>query len=343
MFESDVKFADNLKDSVSSRREAFAEKKALTANLILGSTSPSGASSRSPSTAAGSSQASSRPTSTTSTPRIGTPPSVASHCIVEVERCGCCTIDDFWKIYDSFRLMDKRGCGSVRRCDFYEASTEHVTLEMRRAITRGDLHERFRSSPAELKLEELLHRIWPNATDDDRKKMVNWTKLRDASTVLSDSSFKATREDLKRIFDLLDADGSQTLSMGELVRARIITKRESQNLLAKWYKAFSKHYESPSSKGKGESLGLDFNEFCMISKDHLYEKFVSQKEETWKDSCRSAYKASRAATAKMIADREGRQLPSEEVSPQKTGLKRAGLAVVSVSMFTKHPNVVMAC
>merc|ERR1711904_208200 len=281
--------------------------------------------------------------SSTNNSRTGTPSSVASHGSSDVERCSCCTIDDFWMVYDSFRLMDKRECGSVRRCDFYEASTEYVTLEMRRTITKGNLHERFRSSPAELKLEELLHRIWPNATDDDRKKMVNWTKLRDASTVLSDSSFKATREELKRIFDLLDADGSQTLSMGELVRARIITKRESQNLLAKWYKAFSKHYESPSSKGKGDSLGLDFNEFCMISKDHLYEKFVSQKEETWKDSCRSAYKASRAATAKMIADREGRQLPSEEVSPQKTGLKRAGLAVVSVSMFTKHPNVVMAC
>jgi Ca2+-binding EF-hand superfamily protein len=261
-------------------------------------------------------------------------------------------MDDFWKMYDSFKLMDKRGCGSVRRCDFYEASTEHLTVEMQRTIQRADLHRRFRSNAADLPLQELLDRIWPNATDSDQKKMTNWTKLRDASTILLDPGFQGTREDLKRIFDLLDADGSNTLSMGELVRARIITKNESHTLLEKWFKAFSGVDARQETRGKSskESVGLNFNEFCRMTQKHLCEKYV-KKDTTWEDQCRSAYKASRASTAMMIASREGRELSLEkETSPQKKGLKAVGLAVVAPSMFARtggniqeNARIVMAC
>lgn len=340
MAEAVFKIEDSLKDSVSSKREN------LTASLILGNAGSSLTSSRTAST-----------TSSSNSSRVGTPPSVASHYVVEPERCSCCTMDDFWKMYDSFKLMDKRGCGSVRRCDFYEASTEHLTLEMQRTIQKADLHRRFRSNAAELTLQELLGRLWPNATESDQKKMTDWTKLREASTILLDPSFQGTRQDLKRIFDLLDADGSQTLSMGELVRARIITKGESQNLLEKWYSAFSEidaRQEARSKFGKQQSVGLNFNEFCRMTQKHLCEKYV-QKDTTWEDQCRSAYKVSRSATMSMIASREGRELPMEnQASPQKRGLKAAGLAVVAPTMFTRsntvpcgkiHENatMVMAC
>jgi len=321
MTQSNVKFANGINDVVSSSRVS----RAFTGALILGSTSPS-LSNRSP--------ASSTPSSANSS-RSGTPPSVASHSVVEVERCNCCTIDDFWKVYDSFKLLDKRGSGLVRRCDFYEASTEHVTLEMRRTITRGDLHQRFRSNPAEMTLEELLQRCWPTATDADRSQMNHWAKLRDASKILLDSSFQGTRQDLKRIFDLLDVDQSETLSMSELLRARILTKGESQNLLEQWYRAFNSNKSGDGSAnegGKRERLALSFNEFCMMTQKHLCDKYAQKDDETtsWDVHCRSAFHSSKATTAMLSAAKEGRELPADkagEKSTHKMSMKAAGAGI----------------
>lgn len=235
------------------------------------------------------------------------------------ERCGCCTMDDFWKIYDSFQLMDKRGCGSVRRCDFYEASTAHVTLDMRRTINAANLHQRFRSNAAEMNLQELIQLVWPSATDRDKKQMNNWAKLRDASTILKDSTFQGTRQDLKQIFDLLDIEGNDMLSMSELVRARILTKAESQNLLRQWYEAFNKmpddcSSDSGSENGKTESFSLSFNEFCQMTQKHLCEKYVRKENGNilWAKPCRLAFETSRSAVAKLIAARDSHELPSEE-------------------------------
>lgn len=229
-------------------------------------------------------------------------------------------MDDFWKVYDSFRLMDCRECGSVRRCDFYDASTAHVFfLDMRRTITRGDLHERFRSSAAEMTLAELIGRVWPTVTDCDRKTMTQWGKLRDASAILRAASFQGTREDLKRIFDLLGHDSSQTLSIGELVRARILTRDESEKLLQDWYKAFTKKKhdsdsDSASESGNNAHLNLSFNEFCLMTQEHLTEKYVQKEDKTsFAVYCRSAFQASKLETAKLNAVVEGREL-----SPKST-------------------------
>lgn len=205
--------------------------------------------------------------------------------------------------------MDQRECGSVRRSDFYEASTEHVTLDMRRTITKGDLHERFRSSAAELTLAELLARLWPTATEKDRIMMNHWARLRDASSVVSKGNFQGTSEDLRKIFDLLDVDGSQTLSMGELLRARILTKGESRKLLEDWHKAFSLQHDSNSGHDK-ETLNLSFNEFCCLTQKHLAEKYSRKEDEvpSWKRYCRSAFHTSKAATIMLNAAKDGHDL-----------------------------------
>lgn len=214
--------------------------------------------------------------------------------------------------------MDKRKCGSVRRCDFYDATTEHVTLEMRRAMTRGDLHERFRTSSAALTFEELLDRIWPTATDTDKKMMKQWTKLYDASSYLSTGSFQGTHHNLKQIFDLLDLDGSQTLSMSELVRARILTKDEARNLLQAWNSEFGQgddDCESHSTNGKTLGLNLNFSDFCVLLQKPLTDKYVQVKSEenlvkdSWDVHCRSAFQASK----------------------KKASLKSAGSAIRAVS------------
>merc|ERR1719160_1972477 len=144
---------------------------------------------------------------------------------------------------------------------------------MRRTITRGNLQERFRSNPAEMTLQELLRLVWPSASDEDRRQMTNWAKLRDASMILKSSAFEGSRQDLKRIFDLLDVDGSETLSLKELVRARILTKGEAHNLLNGWYRAFNQESES----GKRSGPSLTFNEFCLMTQKHLHDKYA-QKE-----------------------------------------------------------------
>jgi Ca2+-binding EF-hand superfamily protein len=248
--------------------------------------------------------------------------------------------------------MDKRKCGSVRRCDFFEATTEHVTLDMRRTLTRGDLHERFRSSAAEMTLEELCQRIWPTATDADQKLMKNWVKLRDASSVLSAENFQGTRQDLKRIFDLLDVDGSQTLSMSELTRARILTKAESQKLMKNWYDAFTANDSSES--GKKEGLNLTFNEFCVMTQKHLAEKYAHKDDENdnWEKHCRSAFRVSKAATVMLSAAREGASRESqsqgtepsdEKTVPRKVHFKTAGLGIKVANQFNRPDRVVMAC
>merc|ERR1711977_270040 len=106
--------------------------------------------------------------------------------------------------------------------------------------------------------------------------MHNWGKLRDASNILSDSSFLGTRQDLKKIFDLLDVDGSRSLSISELTRARILSKGEAQKLLQNWYQAFNDQQTSSRDSGsetRRESLSLSFNEFCLLTQKHLAEKY----------------------------------------------------------------------
>jgi len=241
--------------------------------------------------------------------------------------------------------MDKRGCGLVRRCDFYEASTAHVTLEMRRTITRGDLHQRFRFDASEMTIQELVGLVWPNASGSDRKQMDHWAKLRDASAVLLDTSFKATREDLKRIFDLLDVDGSETLSISELVRARILTKSESKNLLESWYYAFNRVDECSSESGsehspktmgtesgKKPSLSLSFDEFCRMTQQHLAEKYVQKDEgNRWDVHARSAFRVSKVATAMLQTDRDNFESslkkPLSPEKPQKVPLKSVAVGI----------------
>jgi len=321
--DANIKFSEGLKHAIGGKGKS----RAFIGSLIVGKPNvtynacPSLAGSETSSTSSGSNNSS----------RTGTPSSIASYGFADVERCSCCTIDDFWKIYDSFVLMDKRACGSVRRGDFYEAISEHVTVDMRRTMVMADLQSRFRSSATEMTLAELLGRVWPMITDGDRKMMMNWAKLRDASAILKASSFQGTREDLKRIFDFLEAanpqvSGSQSLSMGELVRARILTKDESQKLLQDWYASFSKQSsdsECGCKNANSDSLNLSFNEFCLMTQDHLSEKYV-QKENScpWVANFRSAFQASKAATVKFNAARDGYNLAYDNLAaPEKMNLK----------------------
>lgn len=147
---------------------------------------------------------------------------------------------------------------------------------------------------------ELADRIWPTVTDADTKLMKQWIKLYDASAYLSSDSFKGTHHDLKQVFNLLDVDGSQTLSISELVRARILTKGEAHHLLKSWNKKFDESdVGSDSHNGKKHlNLSLGFSDFCLLMQKPLTEKYA-QKEEapdavnSWDSLCRSSFLASK--------------------------------------------------
>jgi Ca2+-binding EF-hand superfamily protein len=290
MTKSDVKFANSLNDALNDAikyENGNRMSRAVTAALILGNKSSIVTSSTRASTSSGSTSPTLTSSTRASTPssinssRAGTPPSVAPHSVAKVEQCQCCDIDEFRKAYDSFCLMDKRACGVVRRCDFWEAFTEHLTNEMQCTISKAKLHQRFRSSSADMTLEELIGRAWPTATDADRKTMNHWAKLHDAFLIVSSSSFRGTRQNIKQVFDLLDFDGSGMLSVSELVRARILTKGESQKLMKDWHEMFD---------GRNSSESLNLGEFKLLTQKHLIEKYANGLRDV---SCRSAFHSSK--------------------------------------------------
>jgi hypothetical protein len=128
--------------------------------------------------------------------------------------------------------------------------------------------------------------------------MSQWTKLCDASSYLSTASFQGTHHDLKQIFNLLDLDGNQTLSMSEMVRARILTKDEARNLLKSWNKEFEEGSESQRANGKKLGLSLCFSDFCLLMQKPLTDKYAQKEEgsvanDSWDLHCRSAFQASR--------------------------------------------------
>eukprot|EP00746_Dinoflagellata_sp_MGD_P125179 gnl/MRDRNA2_/MRDRNA2_59894_c0_seq1.p1 gnl/MRDRNA2_/MRDRNA2_59894_c0~~gnl/MRDRNA2_/MRDRNA2_59894_c0_seq1.p1 ORF type:complete len:344 (+),score=55.56 gnl/MRDRNA2_/MRDRNA2_59894_c0_seq1:96-1127(+) len=313
MTESGGKFVNCLHDAVNGDRVSHA----VTAALILGNKSPSSTTSTRTSTPSGSKPPSPASSSRASTPRssksssgqvsissegkslslpicsrtitprssrnscAGMPPSVALRSVTKVERCQCCDIDEFWRVYESFCLMDKQGLGSVRRCDFWEAFTDHVTKDMQCTIARAKLQQRFRATAADLTFEELIERMWPAATESDHKMMNHWARLRDASMIISSPSFRGSRQNMKQVFDLLDAEGSEMLSLSELVRARILTKEELKKLLQDFHEMFG---------GRKDIQALSFSEFKVITQKHFLEKHA---QDSWADPCRSAFKDSK--------------------------------------------------
>lgn len=122
--------------------------------------------------------------------------------------------------------------------------------------------------------EELISRVWRNANDGDRKIMRSWTKLCEASMLISDASFQGTKQDLRSIFDLLDADGNPLLSMADMVRSCSLTKAESQKLLEGWYNALSE--SNSGDKNGANGLSLTFHDFCVLTKIQLTESTHTQ-------------------------------------------------------------------
>eukprot|EP00928_Gymnodinium_smaydae_P029008 TRINITY_DN21971_c0_g1_i1.p1 TRINITY_DN21971_c0_g1~~TRINITY_DN21971_c0_g1_i1.p1 ORF type:complete len:461 (-),score=90.60 TRINITY_DN21971_c0_g1_i1:129-1511(-) len=151
---------------------------------------------------------------------------------LDVERCGCCTKEDFWILYDAFETMDRRHLGSISRADFHWALRVHGAMaDFTKACHRSRLPAYFHDTSQALSFEAFVGRAYPSATDGDMARMRNWTDLRVARGLLRSSSFRATEGELRQVFALLDEDSSGALSVKELVRAQIFSKEDIDALL----------------------------------------------------------------------------------------------------------------
>jgi Ca2+-binding EF-hand superfamily protein len=149
--------------------------------------------------------------------------------LAKEERCQRCTRQEMWAAYDVFRSMDKRNLGRISRYDYLETKSHYPTLDKLRVLRRVDLESRFRENGKDVTLQEFLHLMWPHATEQDRKKMMHWAKLRDAQDLVRAGNYTGESGRLQEIFDLLDKDHNELLDDHELLG--ILEKCEVEQMM----------------------------------------------------------------------------------------------------------------
>lgn len=149
--------------------------------------------------------------------------------IAKEERCGRCSRQEMWAAYDVFHSMDKRGENKISRHDYLETMSNYPTLDKLKVLKRSALEGRFRENAKDVSLEEFLLRIWPQATEEDMKKMLHWAKMRDAQELVRAGNYTGKKEKLQQIFDLLDKDHNHLLDGNEL--KSILKKSEIEQMI----------------------------------------------------------------------------------------------------------------
>lgn len=180
-----------------------------------------------------------------------------------VERCSRCTKEEMWAVYDVFRTMDEARKHRISRKNFFNPDRlGGPSLMELRVLRKARLDERFRHSAEDITLEEFLQLVFPGCSRGDVQKMMHWARLKDAQAVLRDPKFRAEVPQLRQIFDILDENGDENLSMTELERAGILTKSEIAALLR-------------GSNRDSVKFNCNFQEFLAVVQTHLKDTYVS--------------------------------------------------------------------
>lgn len=183
---------------------------------------------------------------------------------IPVERCSRCTKEEMWAVYDVFRSMDRGRKHKISRQDFFHPDNhKSPTLIELRTLRKARLDERFRNSAEDITLEEFLSLVFPGCSQRDLRTMKRWARLKDAQEVLRDPKFRGEAPELRRIFDLLDENGDESLSLDELERAGILTKSEIAILLR------------GGNNRESMRFNCNFQEFLTVVQTHLKETYVS--------------------------------------------------------------------
>lgn len=145
-----------------------------------------------------------------------------------MERCDCCSKEDFGSLYDVFEAMDRRGCGTICRADFVWAlAALGASSEYQRAVRKTKLSAYFRATVQELSLEDFIHLAFPGASTQDMARMQRWAALRRVRNVLVNQYSQLDETGLQKLFAFLTEDcGGKTILVGELIRMGIIMRHE---------------------------------------------------------------------------------------------------------------------
>lgn len=193
----------------------------------------------------------------------------------ENEYCSCCSMEVFWTAYDIFHAMDGRRANAITRSDYFGALRQlGAGLDFRRLVKRAALHDYFRGTAQELRLQEFISRVFPCLTPADVELLGTWTLFRKAWHLVNAESFRASGDNLQQLFDILTGVSSckevgafeTRLPISFLTRARILSERETKLALTKevrsWltFEEFSQYFQAVLSKKyvKAESPKIDF-------------------------------------------------------------------------------------
>lgn len=146
------------------------------------------------------------------------------------ERCSTCSKADCWEMYDVFHFFTQRGKFVISRREFYEALKNCTSLKQLEVLRKSRLKQRFRESAKDVAVEEFLVNLWPTVTNKDMDKMVRWCYLREAQIALQGVRPEDVHR-LREIFDLLDVNGDEKVSVEELQRAGILSLQQIQNIM----------------------------------------------------------------------------------------------------------------
>jgi hypothetical protein len=135
-----------------------------------------------------------------------------------------------WTACDTFWEFDQDHTGTMSRKEYIDLLGESPTVNRLRMLRRARLEHQFRSSAKPVTLEKFLGLIWPQATEEDQKKMARWAQLREAHDILNSSNFRGADSDMRRIFELLrvrnpgDTGPEEVVVASEMLRALIISE-----------------------------------------------------------------------------------------------------------------------
>merc|ERR1719454_2853641 len=129
--------------------------------------------------------------------------------------------------------MDLRSKDAVQRADFLWALRAFgAKVDFIRTIKAANLTAYFHDTAQDLYLEDFIRRVFPCLTPDDLMCMWRWISLRKAWHIVQNKMFRASKDDLHRLFGLLSSAGDDIqLQVSALRRANILTDTELQRIM----------------------------------------------------------------------------------------------------------------
>lgn len=178
----------------------------------------------------------------------------------ENERCSCCSKETCWAAYDVFYAMDIRGVDAVQRVDWVWALGALGTgVEFSRTMRKANLSAYFHATAKDLYLEEFIQRMFPCLTPADSLSMWRWVNFRKAWHILRYPDFRASAEDLQKIFGHLTVVGEAQVPVSALVRSHILTDTELRGVLF---------------ENRQDCSSVNFEEFLALFQTVFTEKYA---------------------------------------------------------------------